>query len=100
MKILIENRSVREVTLDNEKWRLIGECNRCGQCCEEMRMFIPEFANKNGGCKKLYYETLNGEKVASCDILWSRPAGCLMYPRDPYEELPEKCSYKWEKVSG
>jgi hypothetical protein len=92
--------NVKEVTINGEKWRLIGECNRCGQCCDVYKMFIPEFSDEHGKCNKLFYETLNGERVASCKILWSRPAGCLIYPRDPYEELPEKCSYKWEKVSG
>lgn len=101
MKILIEENSVRKVYLDNgEKWNLKGECNRCGVCCEEMKMPVFEFADRKGKCKKVKYETLNGEKVATCRILWSRPAACLLYPKDPYEELPKECSYTWKKISG
>lgn len=83
-----------------EVWRLKGECNRCGQCCEEMKMFIPEFSTPEGGCNKLSYENVNGERKAVCAISWCKPAGCIMYPRDPYDKLPEKCSYEWEKISG
>jgi hypothetical protein len=105
MKILVDFKNSRGnviiIKLDNgEVWKLHGECNRCGMCCDVYKMLIPEFSNGSGGCNKLYYENVDGKKLASCEILWSRPAGCLLYPRDPYEELPEKCSFTWEKVSG
>ena len=105
MKILIDfthSRGVTEsVTLENgEQWILKGECNRCGQCCEEVNMFIEEFKTDCGKCNKLFYETVDGKRVSACSILWSRPAGCLIYSRDPYEALPEKCSFEWEKIDG
>jgi hypothetical protein len=89
------------VRLENgEVWQLNGECNRCGQCCEDMYIDVPEFDNGNHRCNKLRYEKVNGERLAACDIVWNRPAGCLLYPRDPYDKLPEKCSFEWEKISG
>lgn len=81
-----------------EVWKLVGECNRCGKCCEKP-MSIPEFRNEHGGCKHLKFEKKNGERVACCKIMWGRPAFCMLYPRDPYEMLDEECSYSWERVS-
>jgi len=89
---------VKQVTLDNgEVWALEGECNRCGACCE--RNLAPGmFRNDNGSCSKLSYETVNAQRVAACGVMWSRPIGCAVYPRDPLEPLYPECSYQWVKV--
>lgn len=93
--------SVKEVKLDNgEIWLLYGECFRCGECCKKTKMIIKEFQDKNGYCKHFSYESINGKKVGRCAIMWSRPAFCLLYPRDPYDKLHEGCAYKWELVNG
>ena len=90
---------VSQVELDNgEVWNLKGECNRCGKCCEKVKMTLPEFAKEDGTCKHLSYETENGVKQAKCAIMWARPIFCALYPRDPYEKLPDECSYSWEKI--
>lgn len=88
----------REVTLKNgEIWKLEGECNRCGDCCEHIN--IPELVRDTGqGCKHLSYETWDGKEVSSCNIYWIRPCFCALYPRDPNEELFPNCSYKWVRV--
>ncbi len=102
-KILIEfdhpRGTVREVTLDNgEKWNLLGECNRCGECCKDVNMVLPEFQKEDGTCKHFSYESVNGEKLGACGVIWARPSFCLIYPRDPRDPLPEKCSHSWERA--
>ena len=80
--------SVKQVLLDNgEVWNLEGECNRCGDCCKEQKMWIEIYKNKDGTCNQYFEEKVNGKVLGSCKIMWGRPAGCLFYPRDPYEKL-------------
>ena len=90
--------TVKVVTLDNgEIWDLTGECNRCGQCCEQTEMPVPEFKNPDGSCKKYSREIENGQDLGKCNIMWGRPYFCAVYPRHPHETLHEKCSFKWER---
>ncbi len=104
MRLLIDfvhpRGQVKIVKLDNgETWTLNGECSRCGECCEKTKMPLEEFQKEDGTCKYLSYEKVNGEKLAKCNIMWNRPAFCLIYPRDPYEELCENCGFRWEKIN-
>ena len=103
MKVLLDfthpRGSIDTVELENgEVWKLEGECTRCGICCGKTKMPIVEFQNKERGCKHFCYETVNGEKLGKCNIIWTRPAFCMMYPNEPNEPLPEECGYKWKKV--
>lgn len=103
MKVLVDfeqpRGEVKRVILDNgEEWILEGECNRCGECCEQTKMPLKDLQNKEGGCKYFSYETVNGEKLGKCEIMWYRPAFCMLYPRDPYEPLTPNCSYRWKRV--
>ena len=89
--------NVRKVIKENgEVWELEGECNRCGQCCEEI--ITPFLAEREKGCKYLGCEIINGVKMSKCDIIWERPFFCILYPLRPSEDLYEKCSYKWKRV--
>lgn len=89
---------IERVELDGEIWELEGECNRCGECCEKTQMPIEEFRNKNGMCKYYCTEIINGELMGRCDIMWNRPAFCMMYPSDPHYELHKKCGFKWKRI--
>jgi hypothetical protein len=105
MRILLDFKTTRGnvklVRLDNgETWSLDGECNRCGVCCELMKMPLKAIATRKGKCKKLKYETQNGEKISVCTIMESRPSFCMLYPNNPYEPLYEECSFRWELLSG
>lgn len=104
MQILVDFQQprgfVKYVTTDSgETWALVGECNRCGECCKDVKMTLPEFQKSDGTCKHFEYEKVNGDTLGKCNVIWARPAFCILYPRDPGEKLPEKCSYKWEKVN-
>jgi len=103
-KILIDfehpRGTVEWVEINNETWLLHGECNRCGVCCEQIKMPFKPFRRRNGGCNRLSYEILDGERVACCSEMWCRPAFCVFYPRDPYDPLPDNCSFRWEKING
>jgi hypothetical protein len=81
--------TVKEVQINGERWILKGQCNRCGECCRI-----------NMKCKYLKYEMIDGKKIAKCSIAWKKPTNCVLYPRDPYDPLPCKCTYYWEKIDG
>ena len=87
-EILVDSEQPRKVFINGEEWLIKGYCSRCGVCCEKLK------------CKELKYETQNGEKLAVCKIRETRPWYCMLYPRDPYDPLPEECSFEWERVNG
>ena len=104
MEILIEHNStikVKRVKLDNgEEWDLIGECSRCGDCCENINVdSLPILQPAiNGKCKFMYYEIVNGERLCSCKAQRFKPDDCSLYPYDPHNKLYENCSYEWKRV--
>jgi len=91
--------AVVQVEINGEVWKLVGECNRCGACCEKTKMVIEEFQKEDGTCKHFSFESIDGKKLGKCAIMWGRPAFCMLYPRNPYEKLHDECSYSWERVS-
>lgn len=104
MEILVDFNTprgyVKYVTTDDgETWALEGECNRCGECCEKFKMTLKELADDNGKCNKFSYESNNGVRQGKCAIREMRPAFCMLYPRDPFDKLPKKCSYSWVRVN-
>ena len=102
MEILIDfnhpRGEIKTVKINDEKWKLEGKCIRCGECCKNTKMTLPDFRDKDGNCIHFSYETVDGEKMGRCDVLWARPAFCLLYPRDPYMDLCNGCGYKWKRV--
>jgi Fe-S-cluster containining protein len=77
---------VASTTIGDRVFKVIGECKRCGKCCEALN------------CEHLSYAEENGQKVAVCDVYWTRPWGCALYPRDPTDDLQEGCGYSWEEI--
>ena len=83
---------------NGEIWKLNGECNRCGACCQKTIMPIKEFQDKHKGCKFFSYEVENGKKVGKCEAIWHRLQFCLLYPIQPYDKLDDDCSFTWERM--
>ena len=80
----------RALGLDGNWYRLEGQCNRCGVCCKTNR---PD-------CPYLFYEEVDGAKLAGCKIQWDKFASCSCYPDEP--DNPDRpllpgCGYKWVK---
>jgi len=90
LRISIDSKgNVLEVELNNgERWKVKGECLRCGKCCER------------GVCQSYDHEVLNGKVVAKCSAQWGKPWQCKIFPTNPYDEKerPEGCGYNWEKI--
>ena len=79
------HQKVLNFTYNGKKYRVEGECLRCGVCCKDR-------------CHWLDYEP-NG--LAKCLLHGrSKPWDCFLFPatRDPSNPLPEKCGYKIVEV--
>jgi len=76
---------------DGSRWKLEGECSRCGKCCEHSHQKEP--------CVHLGYENFNGKRIAKCAVYGTRPLGCAISPNDPHEKLKEGCTYIWKRIS-
>jgi hypothetical protein len=86
---------VKKVVLNNgETWRLDGYCCLCGVCCI---VNPPDCYKVDGACSQLGDELHDGVRERPCNAFWSRPIGCALYPRDPYETLDKECTYEWVK---
>lgn len=78
------------LTLDTATWRIIdadgtpllGECLRCGKCCEAI------------GCPELIYESHEYRIEAVCKIYNRRPFWCAVWPK-PTDSIPDGCGFRY-----
>jgi len=92
--------------VDSAKLVRVGECNRCGKCCdpttiparmEVYRRYRLAVLVHTEPCRHFHYE--DGKGV--CSIYEKRAEMCRVFPRIPadIEALPE-CSYRFIWVDG
>jgi Fe-S-cluster containining protein len=70
--------------------KLVGSCLRCGTCC------------RNINCKHIVSDSydIDGNKIWRCDIYFSRPMGCALFPKpNDFEKIPE-CGFHYEVDDG
>ena len=90
-------------------WVLKGDCNRCGECCQDRicpngtgkwqcNFMRAPIGSQEQGQSALYSEVVDDKLVYGCKLSFSKPWECKIYPHDPLEELYPSCSYKWEKL--
>ena len=105
---------------EKQDYEIVGECNKCGKCCENiysaymytekefefMKKIFPsykrfyikekdEYGNFVFGCKYLSESKL-------CSVYEKRPLLCRKYPQKKlsfYAKMPDGCSYKVIKKS-
>jgi len=68
------------IDITKPRYRRIGECNRCGECCI------------NEECRHLSID----DGIATCTIYrkWNREKKCRVFPANP-PIVFKKCSYKF-----
>ena len=67
------------VDTDGVKWKRIGKCKVCGECC---RIVIP-------GCP----DFVEGK----CKVHNKKPFACFMYPCF-CKPMPKDCGFSWEQI--
>lgn len=82
-------------------WKILGSCNRCGQCCMDVHFNEWEnFKDETGKCNYLYSETVDDILLYGCSKVWNKPYGCALYPFNPLDKnhfLPS-CSFSFEEI--
>ena len=87
------------IEVDGKTYRREGECTRCGECCRAFRG-PARYRLEDGQCRELHFETDgSGQTLSFCDVYWDRPMSCMLYPFDPTETLPDKCTYTFIEVT-
>ena len=83
--------------IETKTQKLIGECKRCGKCCQHLE-YTYQIGNDKYACtqdcKWLDFREIDGKKCALCRIYMRRPVGCATWPR-PFSDLKEGCGFKW-----
>ena len=93
------------IAIRGQYWKVEGECNRCGECCET---YFPSSweewkDEETGSCKYLVRETVDDKPMARCAKQWNKPSACLLFPFNPldpnhFRELPN-CSFSFKKIT-
>jgi len=90
------------ISKDEKYWKILGDCNRCGQCCLDVHFNEWDgMKNETGKCNYLDYETVNDIGQYVCTKQWNKPYGCALYPFNPLDEnhfLPT-CSFSFEEIT-
>lgn len=91
-----------------ERWRRLGECIRCGECCKGTDPSIknPQFTDEERAarqfCDLCPLLRQGSDDKFSCAGHGEHPyylSGCQDHPRSPAElELTPSCSFTFERV--
>lgn len=92
----MDTRSPRRIVIDSiyqvievDGWRRIGECLRCGKCCEQNRPM----------CQHYRSEKHNGVPVKRCLLHGpNKPVSCAVWPLHDSPDVPEGCGIYWEVI--
>lgn len=91
------------IAIQGRYWKVLGECNQCGECC--LNITLPnewdDYKDENGKCKYLQKEIVDDQVKYRCMKQWNKPAGCVLYPFNPLDKnhFTENCSYSFEEIT-
>jgi Fe-S-cluster containining protein len=101
----------KNLKLKGKDVNLVGECNKCGNCCRFMRFYVrlPKnivksfyefhgcklFSHKKGTMIDVPIFCKHLKENGSCGRYTRRPLICRIYPSNPDLPLPEGCTLKW-----
>ena len=87
-----------QIIRTEDKRVLVGECNRCGECCKGPNVPFPHPPlPPYDRCKQLVQDQVNdqGEPIFRCDCYAVRPVGCALWPISEVES-PVECGFHYE----
>lgn len=87
---------------DNKYYQVLGNCNRCGECCLDVHFNEWDgFKDETGKCNYLYTETVDEVLLHACSKAWNRPFGCALYPWNPSDlnHFLPKCSFSFKEIT-
>jgi hypothetical protein len=80
----------------HKKYKRIGECNRCGRCCDLYCKFLRWKVNRDLKAGEEFIETgINGSIMAICTVN-PKPTMCADFPTSHWQTL--KYGFRWVEV--
>jgi hypothetical protein len=73
------------VMINGKYWKVLGECSKCGECCE--------------GCEYLVKETVDGVVQYRCKIQHKKPVDCALFPCTPDKKNTPNCTFSYQELS-
>jgi len=81
----------------HKKYKRVGECRRCGRCCDLHCPHLVWIANRDVKAGERFSDTgLDQPFRAECTAS-PKPSMCSNFPTNPWQ-TPPKCGYSWVEV--
>jgi hypothetical protein len=82
----------------HKKYVRVGECRRCGRCCDLHCPSLKWVANRDVKKDEVFTDTgIDGPFMAICTAD-PKPQMCADFPTDPWQ-TPPKCGYSWKEAT-
>jgi Fe-S-cluster containining protein len=81
----------------HKKYKRMGECRRCGRCCDLFCPYLRWIANRDIKAGEIFQDTGIGQPIMAICTANPKPKACADFPPDPWS-TPEKCGYYWVEV--
>jgi len=78
----------------HKKYKRVGECRRCGRCCDLHCPYFRWVANRDIKKGEVIEETGIDAPIMAMCTADPKPEACAKFPTDPWQ-TPPKCGYKW-----
>ena len=98
----VDNKSPILISIEGRYWEVIGRCNLCGKCCEDVSFQDWDgVIDMNKRCSFLINETIDSVPIGRCGKEWNKPLACSMFPFNPLhiDHIPEYCTYSFNEIT-
>ena len=98
----VDKKSPILISAEGKYWEVLGKCNMCGKCCEEVSFQEWDSTiDERGRCNFLINETINDIPIGRCGKEWNKPLACSIFPFNPIQEnhIPEYCTYSFNEIT-
>jgi len=83
------------MTYDSHKrYRRVGECKRCGRCCDLHCKDLVWVANRDVKKGERFTDTGIDQPFMAVCTATPKPEQCVNFPTNPFQ-TPLKCGYSW-----
>ena len=78
----------------HKKYKRVGECRRCGRCCDLHCQFLRWLATRDIKRGEEFVDTGIGYPIIVICLADLKPEMCADFPTSP-PQTPPKCGYSW-----
>ena len=81
----------------HKKYQRVGECRRCGRCCDLYCPFLKWHVNRDLKAGEEFVDTGIGQPIMAVCTADPKPEMCKNFPTNPWQ-TPPKCGFSWIEV--